>query len=203
MRTVELTGQFWVMRDDKRQRILAAATAVFAERDFHQVKVDEVASRAGVGKGTLYLYFPTKDDLHAVALRASLERVAAEVERAAEADAPLEDALREIVLSLLRFFWRRKHLLTVVQRYEQRHARRGGDRRHRVKKAIDRVLARHRATGTGPARKLGSAFLLGLSRAAILEHDAAERPETYAAAVVGVFLHGVPGGGAGRRRVTG
>jgi AcrR family transcriptional regulator len=191
------------MRDDKRRRILAAATAVFAERDFHQVKVDEVASRAGVGKGTLYLYFPTKDDLHAVALRASLERVAAEVERAAEADAPLEDALREIVLSLLRFFWRRKHLLTVVQRYEQRRARRVGDRRHRVKQAIERVLARHRVSGSGPARKLGSAFLLGLSRAAILEHDAEDRPESYAAAIVGVFLRGLTGGSGARRRVSG
>jgi AcrR family transcriptional regulator len=191
------------MRDDKRQRILAAATAVFAERDFHQVKVDEVASRAGVGKGTLYLYFPTKDDLHEVALRASLERVAAEVERAAEADLPLEDALREIVLSLLRFFWRRKHLLTVVQRYEQRHARRAGDRRHRVKQAIDRVLTRHHVSGSGPARKLRSAFLLGLSRAAILEHETDDRPESYAAAIVGVFLRGLTNGASARRRVSG
>ena len=64
---------------DKRQRILAAATAVFAERDFHQVLVSEVASRAGVGKGTVYLYFPTKDHLHRGALEQSLERVADEV----------------------------------------------------------------------------------------------------------------------------
>src|SRR5439155_966899 len=110
---LELTGQFWgpVLRhDDKRQRILAAATAVFAERDFHRVLVSEVATRAGVGKGTVYLYFPTKDRLHRVALEASLERVAGEVERAAEADAPAEVVLREIVVSILRFFWRRPHL---------------------------------------------------------------------------------------------
>jgi len=69
--------------DDKRQRILAAATAVFEKRDFHQVLVSEVASRAGVGKGTVYLYFPTKDELHRGALEASLERVALEVEAAA------------------------------------------------------------------------------------------------------------------------
>src|SRR5262245_5393350 len=67
--------------DDKRQRILAAATAVFAERDFHRVQVSEVASRAGVGKGTVYLYFPTKDALHRVALQARLDGLAAEVDR--------------------------------------------------------------------------------------------------------------------------
>src|SRR5258705_6389518 len=135
------------MSDDKRQRILAAATAVFAERDFHEVHVDEVAARAGVGKGTLYLYFPTKDDLRAIALRGSLDRIAADVERAAEADAPLAETLEEIVLCVLRFFWRRRHLLTQVQRFEQQ--RRPRDGRHRVQRAIDRALARHPVGGAG------------------------------------------------------
>src|SRR2546422_3777513 len=39
------TTLFRSRHDDKRQRILAAATAVFAERDFHRVLVSEVASR--------------------------------------------------------------------------------------------------------------------------------------------------------------
>src|SRR5207244_8638735 len=116
----------------KRDRILAAATAVFAERDFHQVHVSEVASRAGVGKGTVYLYFPTKDHLHRGALEASLERLADEVERAADASASAGETLREIVAAILRFFWRRPHLLTLVQRYEQQHARRARERRRRV-----------------------------------------------------------------------
>src|SRR5205823_11877865 len=142
---LELTGQFWgapfLRHDDKRQRILAAATAVFAERDFHRVLVSEVASRAGVGKGTVYLYFPTKDDLHRGALEASLERLAAEVELAAEAAAPPDTVLEEIVLRILRFFWRRPHLLTLVQRYEQRYERAARERRQRVRQAIERVPA--------------------------------------------------------------
>src|SRR5262249_61702564 len=85
--------------DDKRQRILAAATAVFAERDFHRVQVSEVAERAGVGKGTLYLYFRNKDALREGALRASLERLAGEVEHEAAADASGEAALAGIVLA--------------------------------------------------------------------------------------------------------
>src|SRR5919201_7080565 len=83
---------------DKRQRILQAATAVFAERDFHQVLVSEVASRAGVGKGTVYLYFPTKDDLHRGALEASLEGVAAEIERVAGEAGPPGAVLPHIVV---------------------------------------------------------------------------------------------------------
>ncbi|HJQ82653.1 MAG TPA: helix-turn-helix domain-containing protein [Candidatus Binatia bacterium] len=186
--------------DDKRQRILAAATAVFAERDFHQVLVSEVASRAGVGKGTVYLYFPTKDDLHRVALEGSLECVAVEIERAADADAAAADVLREIVAVILRFFWRRQHLLTVVQRYEQRHARRARERRQRVVGVVERVLARHRLGGSG-GRHLASAFLFGLARAAILEHGPDDRPDAVAHRIVDLYLHGI--GGAGTRRQRG
>ena len=43
--------------------ILAAALEVFAERGFQAARLEEVAKRAGVSKGALYLYFETKADL--------------------------------------------------------------------------------------------------------------------------------------------
>ena len=173
---------------------------MFAERDFHRVLVSEVAARAGVGKGTVYLYFPTKDHLHRVALEASLERLAGEVERAAEADAPAAAVLGEIVLSILRFFWRRPHLLTLVVRYEQRHTRSAGERRRRVMRAVEDVLARHRICGNGTGRHLAAAFLLGLARAAIFEHAPQDRPEPIAARVVRLYLHGIGAPAATRRQ---
>ena len=186
------------MRDDKRRRILAAATAVFEKRDFHQVLVSEVASRAGVGKGTVYLYFPTKDDLHRGALEESLERITSDVEAVAAADAPAADVLRRVVGVILRFFWRRPHLLTLAQHYERRRPRRARERRQRIMRAVERVLARHRIGGTAGARRLSVAFLLGLARAGILEHGPADRPDAVAARIVDLYLHGV--GGAVRRQ---
>src|SRR5678815_3264832 len=116
-------------RDDKRERLLVAAAAVFAERDFHQVQVSDVAERAGVGKGTVYLYFPTKDDLHRAALEASLEPIGSEVDAAVGGTAAVDVTLRLIVLAVLRFFWKRQHLLTVIQRYEHGNGRRARYRR--------------------------------------------------------------------------
>lgn len=56
--------------DDKKTRILNAAAELFAEKPFHKVLLDHVARAAGVGKGTLYLYFKSKDELFlAVLLR--------------------------------------------------------------------------------------------------------------------------------------
>jgi AcrR family transcriptional regulator len=180
-----------VPKDAKRERILAAATAVFAEHDFHQVQVSHVATRAGVGKGTVYLYFPSKDDLHQAALEASLERLAMDVEQAAAGEAPADAVLREIVLRIMRFFWKRQHLLTLVQRYERRGGRRPRERRHRVLRAVDAVLARHRLGAGGSERHLDAAFLLGLSRAAILEHTPGDRAEAVATRVVRLYLNGL------------
>jgi AcrR family transcriptional regulator len=178
-------------RDDKRERLLAAAAAVFAERAFHQVQVSEVAERAGVGKGTVYLYFPTKDDLHRAALEASLDSIRVDVEAAAAANAPLDETLRMVVVSVLRFFWKRQHLLTVIQRYEAANGRRAQLRRQRVVRAIEDMLTRHRIGAGGAERHLLAAFLLGMARAAILEHAPGDRPEPVARRLVDAFLHGV------------
>ncbi len=44
-------------------QILNAAAAVFAQKGFHQARMEDIADRAEVSKGTLYLYFKSKDDL--------------------------------------------------------------------------------------------------------------------------------------------
>ena len=48
---------------DRPGEILEAAMAVFAERGFAAARLDEIAARAGVSKGALYLYFETKEEL--------------------------------------------------------------------------------------------------------------------------------------------
>jgi AcrR family transcriptional regulator len=51
------------LRDRKEKAILEAAAAVFADRGFRTARVADVAERAGVGKGTVYEYFRSKEDL--------------------------------------------------------------------------------------------------------------------------------------------
>jgi TetR/AcrR family fatty acid metabolism transcriptional regulator len=50
-------------RDDKRQRILQAAVKVFARKGYFAAKVSEIAKRAEVADGTIYLYFEGKEDI--------------------------------------------------------------------------------------------------------------------------------------------
>ncbi len=50
-------------RGEKRVRIIDAAINVFAEKGFHQARVTDIATQAGVADGTIYLYFRNKEDL--------------------------------------------------------------------------------------------------------------------------------------------
>lgn len=50
-------------KEERRQRIINAALTAFYERGFAATRMDDVATGAGLSKGTLYLYFPSKETL--------------------------------------------------------------------------------------------------------------------------------------------
>jgi TetR/AcrR family fatty acid metabolism transcriptional regulator len=83
-------------RGDKRDRILAAATRVFARHGFFGAQVADVAREAEVAAGTVYLYFRSKDDLLASIFEKTVAAAIAEGREAlAGIDAP-EERLRRI-----------------------------------------------------------------------------------------------------------
>lgn len=64
------TNPKWRRRKDERPGdIVAAALSVFTERGFAGARIEEIARRAGVSKGTLYLYFETKEDMFRAVVR--------------------------------------------------------------------------------------------------------------------------------------
>lgn len=74
----------WRRRKEARpQEILAAALDLFAERGFAASRLDDVAARAGVSKGTLYLYFPNKEELFKAVVRDAVVATIDEAERLA------------------------------------------------------------------------------------------------------------------------
>ncbi|MGA3116993.1 MAG: TetR/AcrR family transcriptional regulator [Syntrophobacteraceae bacterium] len=62
-------------RPSAKERILDAALEVFSLKGFHPATMDEIAEKAGVGKGTLYRYFETKEKLFAELVRLRLEEL--------------------------------------------------------------------------------------------------------------------------------
>src|SRR6266481_8699711 len=113
---------------EKEEQILRAAAVVFAARDFHEVLMEDVAAEAGVGKGTLYRYFPTKDDLFFSTILSGLEELRGEIARLAARGGDLAEVLEAIAVGVLRSFWPRRPLLSLMHRYEAGlHKRQGAD----------------------------------------------------------------------------
>src|SRR5260221_1696803 len=80
---------------DRPGEIVGAAMAVFAERGFAAAKLEEIAKRAGVSKGALYLYFETKEEMfHAVVDQAIAPNMQAIRVMIAAHPGPLSDLLR-------------------------------------------------------------------------------------------------------------
>ncbi len=66
--------------EERPRQILEAAIAVFGEHGIAAAKLEEIAARAGVSKGTIYLYFPSKEDLFREVIRQVLVPRIAQVE---------------------------------------------------------------------------------------------------------------------------
>ncbi len=90
----------------RREDILQAAREVFFERGIHHATVDEVAEQAEVSKGTVYLYFDTKETILAHLLLEGLELLVNDLELAfapAESLSALE-RIRRLAAAYLKFF---------------------------------------------------------------------------------------------------
>ena len=89
----------WQRRaEDRPREICAAALEVFAEKGFAAAKLDEIARRAGVSKGTLYLYFQDKEQLFRAVVRdAVVPNMEAMTAAMRNVDAPFPEVVRALL----------------------------------------------------------------------------------------------------------
>lgn len=94
----------WQRRpEDRPDEIIAAATSLFGEQGFARTRLEDVAKRAGVSKGTLYLYFDSKEALFREMVRKNVVSV---VEAAEQRYAEHKGTAREAVTDLVRQWWK-------------------------------------------------------------------------------------------------
>ena len=87
--------RFQRRKEERPDEITQAALAAFAENGYAATRVDEVAKKAGVSKGLLYLYFKTKEDLFKAVIRSFLSpRIEALISNIEETDLSAGEFLR-------------------------------------------------------------------------------------------------------------
>jgi len=90
-------------KEDRPQEITEAAFAAFAEKGYAATRVEEVAKRAGVSKGLLYLYFRTKEELFKAVVRSVvMPRIDALVKELDRSHLTADEFIRGPVLNLMK-----------------------------------------------------------------------------------------------------
>ena len=91
-------------KEARPQELLDAALELFVEKGFAATRSEEVANRAGVAKGTLYLYYPSKEDLLKAVVHENLGKLIAE---GASIAGSFEGSTHELLLLLMQTWWQR------------------------------------------------------------------------------------------------
>jgi len=100
----------------RREAILAAALEEFSARGFSATRLDDVAKRASIAKGTIYIYFRDKESLFHELIRAMLTPLVGTVERMGAADLPIRELGARFVDLFVRevFETRRKDVIRLM-----------------------------------------------------------------------------------------
>ncbi|MGI9951448.1 TetR/AcrR family transcriptional regulator [Moorellaceae bacterium AZ2] len=105
---------FSEVEKDKRRQILRAAARVFAARGYHQAKMAEIALEAGVGKGTLYEYFPSKKELFRQMVSYLFATHSRYLKALCRSDLPLPVFLEQLFRDAIEFMHEHRHLAQIL-----------------------------------------------------------------------------------------
>jgi len=89
---------------DKRSEIIRSALELIAEHGFHGAPMSMIAEKAGVGAGTIYRYFESKDALIGELYRNVEEKIIAAIQMGYSEEQPLRERFLHLGTALLRFF---------------------------------------------------------------------------------------------------
>ena len=89
--------------EDRRSELLALGAEVFGQRPYDEVRIDEIAERAGVSRALMYHYFPDKRAFFAAVVHAEGERLFEATDAVPDPELSMFDQLRTGVMAYLRY----------------------------------------------------------------------------------------------------
>lgn len=129
----------------RRERLLAAASRVFARNGYEQTTMDQIAGEAGIGKPTIYRYFDGKGALFVAVFEDALDRLEAKLAKVLARESTVERRLHGMVAALVPTF--RDHLVSLrflsedAAAIDQSKRRIFRDRRARIAGHLARALS--------------------------------------------------------------
>jgi AcrR family transcriptional regulator len=184
--------------EEKRKAVLSAAAKLFAQRPFHEVRLDDVAALARVGKGTLYIYFKSKEDLYISLIRDGFRGLVGRLNAQIESAPKATDAWETLALIIREFVgWATQHpQLFDLMRAAQ--AGRGPDKelretRRALGALIESVIRRGIRAGeiVDPHPELTGQFVPACVRAALVHGPKDAKPDAIVKHILRVLSQGI------------
>jgi len=177
----------------KRERILSAGLKLFAHQPYQAVTMDRVAQTAGVAKGTLYLYFQSKEDLYLGILNDGLDAIANRYQSSVDATADVRERVRAVIAMTIEFYDQNRDLLRLIATEEPRLAQARNRLiqgwRDRGRQLITSLIERGMRAGDlrpGDSRLVTLAILGGLRH--VLLYHGGSRPVSELSREFGEFI---------------
>ena len=99
---------------DTRERILSSAREIFLQKGYASATIDDIMSGAGLGKGTMYLYFKSKEELFLSLILDEWAGLQKRMDGIINADTEARQKLRNGFAEYIRFFEERPYLLSLI-----------------------------------------------------------------------------------------
>ena len=99
---------------NKREAILRAAVDIFCDKGFYDAKIEEIAERAGIGKGTIYEYFESKEVLFENSIRSGMEAINSIVEQEVFSKSTPKEQIESLIKENLRILYGFKNLAKLM-----------------------------------------------------------------------------------------
>jgi AcrR family transcriptional regulator len=179
---------------------MEAAEKLFMTRRFHEIKMDEVAQAAKVGKGTIYLYFKDKEDLLFETVMSGFGELCKLLQDKVLDSSPFEEQLLGLCAEIRSFCEARRELYQIIVAEEARmffYVGKLGERWRQEQRRVSSVVVSMLERGVAEGRiredippEVLAEFLLGMLRTRLIE--LANAPEEFRRdeVVREVFCHG-------------
>ncbi|GJM16049.1 MAG: hypothetical protein DHS20C13_13760 [Thermodesulfobacteriota bacterium] len=133
-----------VTKKSRKEEIIKAAAVLFSQKSYHDVTVDQIAEQVGVAKGTIYLYFESKENLHLGILEHTHETIESILVKEIEKNDPAPQKLKKVLTLIFQFYFQNRDVLRILTRDETRLIREHFDFterwRHRRIKLYRKIL---------------------------------------------------------------
>ncbi|MCZ6527821.1 MAG: TetR/AcrR family transcriptional regulator [Candidatus Dadabacteria bacterium] len=109
-----------IRRKSRKDEIIKAASNLFSQKSYHDVTMDQIAGEVGVAKGTIYLYFKSKENLYLGILEHTFETIESILEREIAKEDPAPQKLKKILRLIFQFYFQNMDVLRILTRDETR-----------------------------------------------------------------------------------